>query len=578
MNGSSRLKSQWGRAHRSIIGLSAAQKFIAGTLVVVMIATGAWYTAHTTTRATTGTMEPVLDQAFNDSDLLQITEHLRAKGVACDVRDGKVFVPAHRKMEVLSELIYEQVVTGSTESGFDAMIRNTSVWDAPSKTDKMFNHARERMLAGIIGHFKGVRRATVMIDPTNERHFSSPSVTPSASVDIQTRDSSAGDVNRRQIAGAAATAVTGAISAMTRDRVRITIDGASYNAGGGGGEDSAEMVAADLLDRRQQCEQAYVAKVRQQISFVPDALISVSVDLNVQSQEEEKHLVDPDKVVHVETSVETKTEREDAATASAPSKPEDGVLANAVPELPEKLPTPLAAPSRSDSTTTSYLTKTSETVQKTRTPAGKETVLSASIAVPRSYIVGIYKRSVVTKAAAVAEPDDALLQPIVDKQLTRIRNLVRACLGLKSDGDVTVEVYDDAVNVGTPVAAVVGSTQATVVPQVMALSTLSTLPAVVWSNYNRQVTYGAGALIAVIVLSLLMRRKSSASHRPVAVEVNARTRISRRVASSVAAAAAPVDEAEDDETMQDLLMQVRELASRRPEDAARVISQWMDQD
>src|SRR5207302_2457524 len=64
-----------------------------------------------------------------------------------------------------------------------------------------------------------------------------------------------------------------------RERVRVTIDGASYNSGGAGGEEIAG--SDDILARQQQCEQMYVAKVRQLLSYIPDVMVSVSVDLHV---------------------------------------------------------------------------------------------------------------------------------------------------------------------------------------------------------------------------------------------------------------------------------------------------------
>ena len=51
----------------------------------------------------------------------------------------------------------------------------------------------------------------------------------------------------------------------------MTVDGASYNLG-------VEEFGGDFLERRQESEQAHVNKVRQLLSFIPDVLVSVSVN------------------------------------------------------------------------------------------------------------------------------------------------------------------------------------------------------------------------------------------------------------------------------------------------------------
>ena len=535
-------KVTWERAQRALTGLSGARKLALGALVALMATSAVWLSQQTAR----GRMEPVLDQTFADADVVIIGEHLRGKQIPYELRDGHVYVPAERKMDVLSELIYANALSGSTESGFDAMIRKSNVFDTPSKTDKMFNHAREVTLQSVIRNFRGVRKATVIIDPTNERHIGG-SITPSALVDIQTRPG--GEANPRQLASAAVNAVTGAVSTMERAKVKVTIDGASYNVAG-------ETFDGDVLERRQQCEQAYVQKVRQILSFIPDVLVSVSVDLNVQSVEEEKRIVDPENYLHKETRVETRTEQNPLEVPA-----ESEVLANAVPQIPEKLSSASAPAARSENTTSEYSLLTSETVQKSRTPAGKETVLSASVAVPRSYLVQVYKRGI-RDARQAQEPDDALLQPIVNAQLATVRRLVRNALGLKNDSDVTVEVYDDAT--ATPAPTVVASTEAAVIP-----------PVAVLRGYTKEIAWAGAGMVGLVALTMMLRRGGApaASHEFIS-DANAAAQVAVLEAPRLKPRAWRHAQSEDD----DLLRQVRELAARQPQDAARVLREWIDQE
>lgn len=529
------MKLKWERAQWLLSGLSAARKLALGAIVAMMIVAIVWLSQQMS--ASSGRMEPVLDQAFADADLIVIGDHLRERKISHELRDGRVYVPADRKMDVLSELIYANVVTGNTENGFDAMIRQSSVFDTPSKTDKMFNRAKEMTLARVVGGFKGVRRATVMIDPTNERHIGGE-ITPSALVDIQTREKAG--ASPRELASAAVNAVTGAVSTMDRAKVRVTIDGASHNAG-------SEEITADVMERRQQCEQAYVTKVRQLLSYIPDVLVSVSVDLNVQSMEEEKRIIDPENYLHVEKRVETRSGKDDAAS-------DLGVIVNAVPRIAEN------ASAGSANSTSEYSLLPSETVQKTRIPAGKETVLSASIAVPRSYLVNLYQRGA---REAAKEPDDALLQPIADAQLTRVRKLVRNSLGLKNDADVAVEIYEDAAAVA-PVAPAVASAETSVIPSVKTLKA-----------HTKEISYAAAGVVGLVALSMMFRRGGGAADADFAPEGAAPRAVPARV--RVTPPVVQREIAEDDDTS-DLLRQVRELAARQPDDASRVIRDWIYKD
>ncbi len=371
---------QMDRVQAQLTGLTTGRKLFWGCLLAVVIVGGIWWGRADRQVA----WEPVLDQPLDATQLAQITTYLSSKAVPFKDETGKVLVPADRKIQVLAELLYEDLLPGNTEAGFDAITR-TSIFDSSSKVNQLYTNAKRLTLQNIIGRFPGVKKATVLIDPTSEQHING-SVTPSALVDIQTRG---GIKNSRQLATAAVNAVTGAQSNLPRDKVQVNIDGAPVRTT----IDPNELASDEKLERIQQREQVYVAKVRQQLSFIPDALISVTVNI---------------------------ADRPKAARPT--TRRSDGLIANTG--------TSLSSP-RKDF----------------------ETVASASVAVPRSYFVKLYTRS----NPKLAEPGDGLLQPVIDAELDKIRRLVRTTLGIRSDDEVTVASYSDQqpalVGVGTQTAA-----------------------------------------------------------------------------------------------------------------------------
>src|SRR5687768_11991786 len=368
------------RVQRALGELSPARRFMAGALVAVMIATGVWVISRSGAPWSrdggagggAGAMEPVLDQVFADADVARIVKHLETRGVAHTVDNGKVLVASNERLDVLSDLFYAGILGGgggTKSSGFDALVKQMTAWDPPSKTDKMFNRYLEQTVEEVIARHPGVRKTTVVIDPTNERRLGGESILPTAMVDVQTRPD--GSANPRQISQGAVNVLTGVIANLSADRVRVTIDGATFNARadalvGGSGS------SGDLLERKRKSEQLHVAKVRQLLSYIPgDVLVSVSVDLDV-------------PVV-----------ADDANESAKPQADNAEVVANAVPMIAG--------------------------ATKTAAPLRAETVRSASVAVPRTYFLKIYRRA----NTGTQEPSDALLQPVVDAYSLKIRNLVK---------------------------------------------------------------------------------------------------------------------------------------------------------
>jgi flagellar biosynthesis/type III secretory pathway M-ring protein FliF/YscJ len=527
------------RLQRALADLSPARRLLAGTLVAVMIATGGWAISRAVSSSRglsgdAGAMEPVLDQVFVDADIARIVKHLDTRGVGHQVENGKVLVAANERLDVLSDLFYVGILggnaSGTKSGGFDALVRQMSPLDPPSKTDKMFNRYLEETVEGVIGRHPGVRKTTVVIDPTNERRLGGESILPTAMVDIQTRGE--GTANPRQLSRAAVNVLTGVIANLSSDRVRVTIDGATFNA------DSDPLTpgtgqSGDFLERKQKSEQLHVAKVRQLLSYIPgDVIVSVSVDIDV-------------PVVAAEET-----------DASAKPQAEGAVVANAVPVIP-------------DST-------------KATAPLRTESVRSASVAVPRGYFVKIYRRA----NSGTQEPTDALLQPVVDAYCLKIRNLVKNALGLEDDDAVTVEQYDDALPVMT--AEAVAASSKMTPTGVDTAGPASPPVGVITRNLNtyaREIAFVTLSAVVVTVLSLIVRRRGPA---PQAVMVDAHGR--QHVAGAGGAGEHEIvngtldDVADDDDEDRghggdphQLFRRVRDMAQEHPDDAARVLKRWIYQ-
>src|ERR1700683_377278 len=198
------LKTQIARIQEQLAGLSATQKMLTVSLLAIMVMTLMWWSHWAAEPA----MEPVLDQALSQEDLGQITNNLQGQGIQYKVVGDRVLVPADRKLEILSELGFNQVLPRNFDTGFDDLVKQIGIFDSPEKSERVYLEAKNRMLSEVIRSFPGVSNAIVSIDPTSERRFDNTSVQPSAMVTIITNHS--GKVAAKQLANSAAAMVSGA--------------------------------------------------------------------------------------------------------------------------------------------------------------------------------------------------------------------------------------------------------------------------------------------------------------------------------------------------------------------------------
>ena len=229
---------------------------------------------------------------------------------------------------------------------------------------------------------------------------------------------------------------------------------------------------------------------------------------------------------------------------------------------------------------------TSETVQKSRTPAGRETPRSASVVVPRSYFVGIYRRAN-RKQGQAGDPDDALLQPVVDAHLAKIRGLVKNALGLERDEDVTAESYDDA---GSPAAMAAAPLPPNAAPNAATVAAVTAVPnpsAALLKANPQQIALAVLLVMTVVLFSMLMRKRAGVNGVPATVAMSSSAPASRGAivlsgtlespAQTTAVPGVPGATPADEADAHRMFHRVRDVVGENPDDAARVLREWIYQ-
>lgn len=547
-------KQQLQRISEQLGGLSATQKMLTASLLAIIIMTLLWWARF----AATPEMVPVLDRSIESRDVMPIKSALALAGIDARVVNDRVMVPAERHLEALAALGYANKLPSESSDAWDQIITQSSPWDTSQKTSALFNRAKQAMLSQMIQrYFPNVTSANVVIEPTSQRQIGGGGdLHPSASVFIDARDGA----DLKQIANGAAATVASAQAGLSIGRVTVVINGRNYRPHDPTDEQS--FGDGTLYERKQEQEQYYVRKIRQEaIAHLPDALVTVSVELELSSSKETRESYDASKTVSKETSIDTESS-ETVAQNAAPSQ-EPGAQANTGLSAESSS----AAGSGADTTTmeknrTQLQVYPGKSVEQILKPAGKSTVTGAAVRVPQSYFVQQFKR----RSPSAGEPDDASLQPLIAPELEQIRKQVMTCCGLKTEDAVSVGTYFD-----------LAPMMAAAVAEASGGSSMTGL----LGAHVKEIAAGSLALLSLFMVMMMVRRSSTVTTVAAPVELSEVTPLAtgEDIAGEVGEGSAMLDGMElDDDTIkaQQMVEQVATMVKENPDGAANLVKRWLN--
>src|SRR4051794_27426229 len=132
------IKAQLARIQQQLGALTASQKMLAASLVVVMLLMlGMWGRF-----AGTAEMEAVLEQSLKPDEVSRITGELRKQGIEYKVVSDKVLVSADKKLEALANLSYAQVVPQNTRDSYDEISKRISPFDSAANSEATRTEAK----------------------------------------------------------------------------------------------------------------------------------------------------------------------------------------------------------------------------------------------------------------------------------------------------------------------------------------------------------------------------------------------------------------------------------------------------
>lgn len=547
------LKTQWLRIVQQLSGLSASQKMLVAALVTIMVMTMLYWARY----AGTAEMEALLDQPFSSDEIARVTAKLASRGIRYQVAGDRVMVPSDRKYEALADLSYDQLLPRNTETGFDIIAKQINAFMPNSQVQAMYIQAKQITLARVIGNYPGVSNATVLIDPKDEVRLGKNSISPTAMVTIQTRGGERFDIKR--LVAASADAVVGAQAGLQRKNITVIVDGRSYPVQD---REDDSVLAGDQLEWKYQSEHLMEDKLREQFSYIHGLIASVTVDVNIRSEQAQETIVDKNNFLYKETSISNHTEE---GSSAGRGMTDVGASANTQISIDGNGGGGDSTTNNTSEDKTQFTLIPSQKLIQSKTPAGKPTVVGAVVRVPRSYFVRMYRT--LHTASADNNPSDAQLKDVMEAELASIRDGIKKCTGLKEDADVSVATYADV----TPDLALAAE-------QTAAVSSPMTL---MLGGHIKEIGVGVLAVLSLFMVMMMVRKGA-----PVPVMANAPEPVLPQMLSAAEHLAGEVGEGdsaldgmeldEDAVRAQQMLGQVSTLVKENPDAAANLVKRWLN--
>jgi flagellar biosynthesis/type III secretory pathway M-ring protein FliF/YscJ len=537
-------KAQLDRLGKQAAQLNASQKMLAGSLLVIMMITLVLWGKY----ASSPEVEAVLDQPMAPDEIAQIKDFLAARGFSPKVVGDRVMVASERRLEAFSDISFAQLLPRDTTSAFDVILSKMSPWDPSSKTEVMWNEMKQMHLAQVMRGWPGVADARVMIDQ-KEKHGLTPTP-PSAMADIRTRP---GDRVDKQLMMAAVALIRGSVSGIDPSRISVIIDGVSRRV-----QDSAggSFMGSDELSLRREAEQRYADNVKERLAYIDGVVVVVAAEVNTKAIDEQTTKIDSKGTVQKEIESFSKSDE----TTSAQSSGEPGVGSN----IEAKVQQSSGDKGKTSNTeeTNKYIVEVPKTVTQTREVPGRATIKSATVGVPRSYFVKMYK---------VLNPNDkdvnpATLDDVMAKELARITKQVKAAINLTDDAMVAVDSYVDV----NPVMMAAAQTVA-----VSASSGVGNM----LGGHIREVGAGVLALISLFMVSMMVKKSAAPDVAAVTGGPQIPFEAGESVAGEAGAGGATLDGMELDEESvkaQEVIGQVSTLVRENPDAAATLVKRWLN--
>jgi flagellar biosynthesis/type III secretory pathway M-ring protein FliF/YscJ len=494
--------------------------------------------------------------------------YLERSGIPFEDKGGRLMVPAEQRYTVLAQLTDHEVISGD-QINFDSLIAQSSPFLTREQNRKRWLVAKMNVLSALVGKFRGIQHATVVIDKSEQVGFGKSHEPPTASVTVIP----AGDGLTQGQVEAIARVVAGAQPGLKVSDVQV-IDAKYGRAHQPRSEN--QLVSGEYLELQQAQEKHTKATIADALSYIPGLHIAVNAMMDNRREEQRTDSFEDPKVGPLSSSRRTI----DSSSQSAGNEP--GVLPNTgVAIASSGGQGTKMMDERSDETTRPVFPRDARHITDSK---GHPLKINATIGVPRSYFVLKFRQD---RNDPEAVPEDADLAPIVTAEIARLKSGVELLIDTSALKD-----------------AVPGTVKVSMIPDIAgAVATMvSDIPATVGGGIGGGGGAGGGgwsagpiggdlvkflgltglALLSLAMMFLMVRRAGVTTDLPTAQDIvgvppTLPTDESEIVGEAIESAPILEGVEVDDDALrrQQMKGQISEMVRQNPDSVANLLRRWI---
>ena len=516
------------------------------------------------------TMVP-LAVSLDDDSRGQVVKYLNRNSIPFEPSGTELLVSPRDQYEVLAAITDSNVIS-SDQIDFDKIISQDSPFLSRDQNMRRWLVAKMHVIEKMLSKMSGIRKVSIIIDEPTRRGGIGGTHTPaSASVTVETNGNPLG----QERADGIARTVSKSHAGLKVEQISI-LDlsaGRYYHP-----RADDDMRGGNYLEAQDKQENYYREKLENALAYIPGVNVAVQVVVDMRAVVERSRGYEDVK------SGELSKKKKDIRSNSQKGGPQEpGVRPN----------TGLNLASRGGRTTTfedkSTDTKNAlvfpETTREIVSSRGNAMLVNASVGIPKSYLVGLFRER---QGDEEATPDAQALADLVSSESDVIRNKLTPLIDSSvmeggSQGTVDVSVYNDMAVAQMPSGGMlVGglSVEGSGGGSGSGGFSDGSLDGIV-----RTVGLGGLALLSLAMMFMMVRKASVREELPSAEEIvgipPALEELEKDLVGEATEADTPMEGVEvDDQSLrrQNMLEQINEMASNTPDELAVLLRKWIKQD
>ncbi|MBX9737360.1 MAG: hypothetical protein K2X32_10585, partial [Phycisphaerales bacterium] len=312
-------------------------------------------------------------------------------GIKYSPENGKIMVRAEERHQALGLLGAEGKLPQNTQFMFATLLQQNNWMDSRSQGEYKQNVALQNELQMVISNFRGVERATVMIDVPEPMGLGMTYRKPTASVSVTMKG---GKVLDRDMVDAIAAMVSGARAGLAITDVKVidATTGRQFAARSAG-----DLRSGDYVEHVAKIEERVQAKLLDSLGYIRGVIIAVSAQADVTRRNSVTSKVLPIGEGSLRTPKRESTTNTNDTQGGQGAEP--GLASNTGADINRAGGSP-GSRSTSEMTETDFQLVPGSMKEEVFDSRGMPTKVNVMISLPREYVVALIKQDKASAAPA----------------------------------------------------------------------------------------------------------------------------------------------------------------------------------